>query len=187
MLGLIEDAARAVPMAFQREGDAVLLIGADDVRGDAAPLAGSEYLKLQHDGLIAGRPGIDLDLEVGVQRVVLAVARAGLLASAHDCSRGGLAVALAECCMAGGLGLDAAGLAIEGRRDAALFGEAPSRVVVSAADGTAIERLAREQGVPVARLGAVSGARLRIADEIDAAVEELRAAYEGGLPAALGA
>ena len=186
MLGVIDDVSRVVPMAFQREGVDVLLLGVASLRGDANDLAGSEYLKLFHDGLVAGRPRIDLDLEVRVQRLVLAAARAGLLSSAHDCSRGGLAVALAESCIAGDAGVDASAVAIEGRLDAALFGEAPSRIVVSTADAAAIERLAREHDVPFARLGRVAGVRLRIGAQADVPVADLRAEYEGGLPRALG-
>jgi phosphoribosylformylglycinamidine (FGAM) synthase-like enzyme len=89
-LGLLDDVDAVVPMGFQREGDTVLLLGRD-LHGDVATLAGSEYLKLEHD-LIAGRPVIDLDLEARVQRLVLDLARRRVLASAHDCSRGGLAV-----------------------------------------------------------------------------------------------
>ncbi len=183
VLGLIEDVTRVVPMAFQRDGDAVLLLGGG-LRGHANELAGSEYLKLAH-GLIAGRPRIDLDLEVRLQRLVLEAARRGLLRSAHDCSRGGLAVALAECCIAGGRGLAASAARIEGRLDAALFGEAPSRIVVSTSDSEALAALARERDVPFASLGIVAGDRLVLGDDIDIAVDDLRVAYEEGLPRAL--
>ncbi len=185
-LGLIDDIDRVVPMGFRDEGDEVFVLGIDALRGDATELAGSEYLKLAHDGLVAGQPKIDLDLEVQVQRLCLEAARQGLLKSAHDCSRGGLAVALAKCCIAGDVGLDARGCAIDGRLDAALFDEAPSRIVVSTADRSALESLASDQGVPVVRLGRVGGHRLVVADAIDVPVGELSAAYEGGLSSALG-
>ena len=186
MLGLIEDVSRVVPMAFQEEGNAVFLLGVEALRGDANDLAGSEYLKLAHDGLIAGRPSIDIDLEVRVQRLCREAAGGGLLKSAHDCSRGGLAVALAECCIAGGYGLDAREVAIEGRLDAALFGEAPSRIVVSTVDSDALLALAREQGVPLLPLGSVGGDRLVFGGALDVAVDDLRRSYEEGLPHALG-
>jgi len=186
MLGLIEDVERVVPMGFQDDGDEVYLLGVDALRGDAADLAASEYAKLFHDGLVAGRPRIDLDLEVRVQRVCLDAARRALLKSAHDCSRGGLAVALAESCLAVGHGLDASGVAIGGRVDAALFGEAASRIVASTAVGAALEALARAQGVPLLRLGRVAGERLRFGSYLDVAVADLRREYEEGLPRALG-
>jgi phosphoribosylformylglycinamidine synthase len=185
-LGLIEDVDRVVPMAFQRERDDVVLLGVGALRGDASDLAGSEYLKLCHDGLVAGQPKIDLDLEVRVQRLCLAAARAGLLASAHDCARGGLAVALAECCIEGRIGLAAREVAIEGRLDAAFFGEAPSRIVVSTGDPAALDALAMEHGVPLLRLGRTAGERLVLGDALDMDVASAREAYETGLPAALG-
>ncbi|MCH8994847.1 MAG: phosphoribosylformylglycinamidine synthase subunit PurL [Chloroflexi bacterium] len=186
MLGLLEDAEAVVPMSFQDEGDEVFLLGVAALRGEAADLAGSEYLKELHDGLVAGQPSIDLDLEVRVQRLCLEAARRRLLKSAHDCSRGGLAVALAECCIESGLGLEGSGVVIEGRLDAALFGEAPSRIIVSTAEGEALESLAREQDVPLLRLGRVGGDRLVLGSELAAPIAELRDAYETGLPRALG-
>ncbi len=184
MLGLIQDIERVVPMGFQSEGDAVFLLGGDG-RGEASDLAGSEYLKLLHDGLVAGRPRIDLDLEVRIQGLCLEAARRGLLRSAHDCSRGGLAVALAECCTEGGHGLEGSGVAIGGRLDAALFGEAPSRIVASTADGDALAALASERDVPLAPLGRVGGQRLLLGTALDAAVDDLRRVYEEALPRAL--
>ena len=88
--------------------------------------------------------------------------------------------------MAGGAGFDASGLAIDGRLDAALFGEAPSRIVVSTERRAALESLARERDVPLLHLGRVGGTRLVIGSHVDCAVDALREAYEGGLPQALG-
>ncbi len=186
MLGLIEDVDRVVPMGFQNEDHEVFLLGAAALRGEPADLAGSEYLKVLHDGLVAGQPRIDLDLEGRVQRVCLEAARRGLLRSAHDCSSGGLAIALAECCMQCGCGLDATDAAVEGRLDAALFGEAPSRIVVSTGQAGELASLARESGVPLLRLGSVSGERLVLGSCLDVAIEDLRRGYEEGLPRALG-
>jgi phosphoribosylformylglycinamidine synthase len=130
---------------------------------------------------------------VRVQRLCLEAARRRLLTSAHDCSRGGLAVALAECCtrppdgqVEGGRGLEARDVSIEGRLDAALFGEGASRIIISTAEGEALESLAREQDVPLLRLGRVGGDRLILGSKIDAAVADLHDAYEEGLPRALG-
>ena len=192
MLGLIDNVERALPMAFQAEGDEVFLL-ASELHGHADDLAGSEYLKAMQDGLVAGQPRIDLDLEVRVQKLCLEATQRGLLRSAHDCSRGGLAVALAECCthlpdgqVEGGFGLQAPDVSIEGRLDAALFGEAPSRIVVSTAQGEALAALARERDVPLVRLGRVGGDRLLLGKKLDLPVAELRRAYEEGLPRALG-
>ena len=184
-LGLMENVDQVVPMAFQAEGDQVFLLGIDALHGDAATLAGSEYLRTAHN-LVAGQPRLDLELEVRLQKLCLEAGRTGLLESAHDCSRGGLAVALAECCIDPALGLSAPDVAVSGRLDAALFGEAPSRIVVSTRDGARLEALAAEHDVPCLELGTVSGDRLVLGDVIDVAVADMRDAYEGGLPRALG-
>jgi phosphoribosylformylglycinamidine synthase II len=193
MLGLIEDIDRRCDAPFRRAGDVVALVSgpaaADDagrIVGRAADLAGSEYLKRAH-GLVAGQPAIDLAHEAAVQRCVLAAIRQGLLSSAHDCADGGLAVALAECAVWGEVGLDAAALAVAGRLDAALFGEAQSRIVVSLPPEhlPALERLAAEHGVRLTRLGATGGDRFRLTAHIDLPLAALREALEDGLPQAL--
>src|SRR5262249_40116551 len=107
----------------------------------------------------------------------------GLLSSAHDCSDGGLAVALAECVAWGGLGLNASGWEATGRLDTVLFGEAQSRFVVSFAPaaGRALEQLADEHRVPLTLLGTAGGTRFRLGPSIDLAVNDVIDALEGGL------
>ena len=190
MLGLLDDVARRLTPAIA-EGDEVLLIGAP-LAQPVATLAGSEYLASRHE-LVAGLPAIDLDLEARVQRLVLDANARGLLSGAHDCADGGLAVAIAECCLAGAVGLDARAAEFGPRLDAALFGEAQSRFVVAAPGGearAALQALAAEAGVEAVVLGVAAGtgedARLRLGP-LDAPLSALREAYEGGLPRALGA
>jgi len=185
MLGVIEDVARALTIA-PRSGDTVVLLGAD-VAQPSATLAGSEYLAQLH-GKVAGRPRIDLDLESRVQRLVIEAHARWLLSSAHDCADGGLAVAVSECCIAADAGLDAADVDLGPRLDAALFGEAQSRFVVSVTeeqDLEALRRLAGERQVPFAVLGVVGGDRLQLGP-VDASIADLRAAHEGRLPRILG-
>ncbi len=173
-LGLFEDVAAHVTPGFVAEGDAVVLLGAGEIKGDPGSLAGSEYLELVH-GLVAGRPALDLDLEAAVQRACREAAGRRLLRSAHDCSDGGLAVAIAESCILGGVGarIDAP---IAGRWDAALFGEAQSRIVVSLPPDNLgkLEDLCRETGAPWAVIGAVGGDSL--------VVSRTRRSREGGNP-----
>ncbi|HEY8490726.1 MAG TPA: phosphoribosylformylglycinamidine synthase subunit PurL [Dehalococcoidia bacterium] len=182
MLGVLEDVSQAVGAGFRQEGDAVYLIGG---RWPAHPdhLAASEFLKVHHN-IVAGRPSIDLDLERRVQRLCLESIRNGWAVSAHDCSDGGLAVALAECCMEGGLGLDASLLELGPRLDAALFGEEQSRIVVSLRPEAQVEFIhrANQLGVTVTYLGEVQGDRLRIGGAVDVAVAELTLAYERAIP-----
>jgi phosphoribosylformylglycinamidine synthase len=178
MVGLLEDVERSVPSAFQRQGDVVLLAGEQP---SPAGLAGSEYLRLTRD-LVAGKPQIDLAAEVKLQRFLVAAADVGLLRSAHDIAVGGLAVALAESCIAGGTGAEV-DTKVAG---AALFAETQSSAIVScAADGEQrLTAIAEEFGVTLRRIGYVGSERLRI-DDIDLPIAALRDAYESGLPHAL--
>ena len=183
-VGLLDDARNALGAAFANDGDTVLLLGASPANDGA--LAGSEYLAVEH-GTVAGRPAIDLDAEARLQRLLVALARGRLLSSAHDCSDGGLAVALAESALLGGVGFTGTGDLPDGRWDAALFGETASRAVVSCteADVSCIEAAAREAGVPCVRLGVAGGARFTIPGLLDGPLADLADAFFGGLERAL--
>ena len=208
MLGLIEQVDRCCGMGFRDAGDVVLLLG-DSVTGsdpEIAPdsvslsvlspqssvldpwqLGGSEYLSLAH-GLVAGRPRIALDLELRVQEVVREAVQQGIVKSAHDCSLGGLAVTIAESCIAGGTGIAAWTAPMTGRMDGILFGERQSRVVVSVAPGRLpeLEALARQHAVPYDLLGAVGGDRLIIGDTIDLPLAVAAEVWNTGLERSLG-
>ncbi|MEX0751140.1 MAG: phosphoribosylformylglycinamidine synthase subunit PurL [Dehalococcoidia bacterium] len=178
VVGLLEDADRAVPMGFRDAGDSVLVAGPAPTREG---FAGSEYLRTKQ-GVVAGRPSFDIDAELRVQRFLLDAAEAGLLRSAHDVSTGGLGVAIAECAIHGALGVTS-----HRRFDAvALFSESQSRVVVSCAAGdrAALGAVAARHGVPLEEIGVVGGDRVVLGD-IDVSVDELRDAYESGLPKAM--
>ena len=181
MVGVIEDVERHLTIA-PRAGDSLVLLGAE-LAQPAATLAGGEYQALTL-GRIAGRPVIDLDREGRVQRLVLEAHSAGLLTAAHDCADGGLAVTVAECCLAAAAGIDASAIALGARLDAALFGEAQSRFLVGTRDAVALLALAARAGVPAVVLGVVAGERLRLGP-LDLAIDELREVYEGALPALL--
>jgi phosphoribosylformylglycinamidine synthase len=185
-LGLLEDVDRHASMAFKREGDLVVLLGADGIRGRVGDLAGSEYLEL-YKGLVAGRPRLDLALEAGVQALCRRLIGEGLVSSAHDCSEGGLAVALVESCTAGGLGFTGQ-FSFKGRWDAAFFGEVQSRILVSLLPKalTELQGLARESQVPVAVLGVVGGDWFRAGGILDLPLSDMQAAWGGGLEEALG-
>ncbi|MGE0135626.1 MAG: phosphoribosylformylglycinamidine synthase subunit PurL [Dehalococcoidia bacterium] len=184
MLGIVDEVRRALTIA-PKVGDTLVLVGAPPAQ-PASTLAGSEYLARMH-GAVAGRPHIDLPYEARVQEFVREAHARWLLSAAHDCADGGLAVTAAECCIAAGLGLDAApeedALDLGARLDAALFGEAQSRFVVAVTEHQDLEglrRLAAEFDVPTVALGVVSGDRFRLGP-IDAPIESLREAAEGGL------
>jgi len=190
MVGLIEGRP-PTPSAFQRPGDLVALLG--DLTADPATLGGGTYLAALH-GIVAGRPPrIDLDRERALQRLTLDAIAAGHIRSAHDCSDGGLAVALAECCIWSDFGLDgdmALPLAVDDplAAIALLYGEAPSRIVVSLPPEHWDEMvaLAAAAGLPITRLGTVGGDRLRFAPLLDVPVDELAQAWRGGLARVLG-
>ncbi len=180
MLGLLEQANATCGIGFGAEGDIVGLLG------DTPPeLDGSEYLAVVH-GQVAGAPTIDLEAELAVQTVLRDLIQAGLLASAHDCSDGGLAVAVAESAFAGGIGVDLEAGSPHERDDVTLFGEAPSRIVISATAEAwpDVEHLAAAAGVSVRELGRVGGDRLRLG-RIDVALDEAHRAWDQGLDTAL--
>ncbi len=184
MLGLLDDASGHCTPGLTSDSDEVFLLGTS-LEQPASALAASEYLKLEH-GLVGGRLEIDLDHEARVQRAALAVIRQGLATACHDCSDGGLAVALAEMCLNGGRGLDASAAPAVSRLDAALFGEAQSRILVAvpADKREDLLRIVEAMNVPLAYVGRVDGDRLRLWS-VDLPMAELRDAHEGGLELAL--
>ena len=177
MLGILEDASRAMRSAFETDRREVYLLGAT-LEQQPDTLAGSEYLEAEH-GMVAGLPRIDLEAERRLQQLVLRAHGEGLLASAHDCADGGLAVAVAESAILGNQGFQGV-VHFGGRLDAALFGEAQGRIVVSL-DPSGIERLgelATENGVPHTRLGATTQGDGFTFGPIASTVTALREAYE---------
>ena len=157
-----------------------------DQGADIFALAGSEYLEVIH-GIVAGRPRIDLELEKRVQRCCLRAIGEGIVQSAHDCSDGGLAVALAECSIIGGTGFEGSITQEQNRVDAALFGETPSRIVLSVKPSNAekLEEIAQRYGVPLKPLGAVAGERFTIEGFIDLPQGQIDQAWRKGLEEAL--
>ena len=193
-LGLLEDVRVNVGMGFQNPDDIVLLLGASEPTSDASSLAGSEYIEALH-GLIAGRPTLDIQAEAALQRACRRLATEGVIESAHDCSEGGLAVALAESCIAGGMGVKCsastvlgAKLAASGARwDAILFGEAQSRIVVSLPPErlSALEGICAEESVSWCELGTVSDSTFTIAGAIDLPLSGLESAWRNALESRL--
>ncbi len=158
MVGLLEDVSKHVRMPFRKAGDLVALLG--QTRDE---LGASEFLRT-----IRGRdegpcPEVDLEAEKKLVDLLVALADRGLLASAHDVSDGGLAVAIAESAMQGGLG---ATIVLDGaaRPSTLLFGESTGRAVISFSpeNEAAVRAAAAEHGVPFSAAGWVGGDRLRI-------------------------
>ncbi|MGA2163015.1 MAG: phosphoribosylformylglycinamidine synthase subunit PurL [Solirubrobacteraceae bacterium] len=178
MVGSLPDAARAGRLGFARAGDAIALVGPF-----APSLPASELAKLHGLPLPDGLPEIDLDAVLAAQAAVREAVRAGALSSAHDIAEGGLAVALAECCLAGGVGADvspaAPPVAPERPTDplARLFGEGPGGFVVS---GPREALTALAVRAPLQMLGTVGGGGLTIAtgtETLSATLAELAEAH----------
>lgn len=177
LVGVLDDIADHCTMGFVAEGDAVVLLGRTK-----AELGGSEYLKVVHD-MVAGRPPkVDLvDERLLVELLVTAI-RTGIVRSAHDCSEGGLAVTLAESCIAGGVGARVdAGSTLPGA--VALFAESQARAVVTVAPShfDALKTLAATHATPCVRIGTVGGDRLVIGDHVDVSLGAMREVFETAL------
>lgn len=194
MVGLVETIASVIGLGWRRSGDPLFLLGVapDEANDDRLGLAGSAYQGVIH-GLLSGRPPRpDLALEARVQALVRAGAASGLLASAHDCSDGGLAVALAESCLAVGLGAQIDLSAGAARPERLLFAEGGARIVISVkaeclSAWTALLAGPEGRDVPVTALGTVTDQQrltLSIGDQrmIDTPVEALVQAHEQALP-----
>ncbi len=180
MIGRIDDYGARLQAGFEAEGDFVLLIGSSH-----NDLGGSEYLKVEH-GLVAGRPPeLDLTRERAVGKLMLNAARAGLVRSAHDCSDGGMLIALAECCLLGGIGMRGPAIFAEAplRLDAALFGESPGRFIVTAHSRAMpeLQSLARRHHMEISLLGLTGGDVLELEGQLKVSLAEMREAWEGGL------
>ena len=185
VVGVLEDAGRLATQWFKATGHRIALLGPD-----AVSLGGSEYLWTLH-GRVAGRLApLDLEMERRVQSAVRAAVQAGLVTAAHDCAEGGLAVALAESSVSGTRTGAAVGCDVtveRGRRlDETLFGEGPSRVVVSveAAQQREFEALMAESAIPWRWIGTTGGERLTVRAAghvvVDVAVDRIEHAWRSG-------
>jgi phosphoribosylformylglycinamidine synthase len=164
MVGVVDDVTRSCGMAFRGEGDLIVLVA-----GSPPAIQGSAYLQVLH-GLAAGRPeDVDLARHRRVLSLVRGAVRRGLLSSAHDCADGGAAVAIAESAIAGRIGVQAT-LPTGDRNDTALFGEGPSRFILSLPEDAAgaVFALAGEWEVPLVVLGHTGGERVRLRASGDA-------------------
>jgi phosphoribosylformylglycinamidine synthase len=180
MVGIIDDYNKRLGAGLRAEGDFVMLIGSSH-----NDIGGTEYLKVEY-GAVAGRPpALDMAREKAVNRLILAAAESGYLRSAHDCSDGGMLVALAEACMLGGMGVRCPSLRPESplRMDAALFGESPSRYIVSVPSRAMpeVQSLARRHHVEIALLGLAGGDAIEFEGQFKLSLDELRQAWEGDI------
>ncbi|MBM3495136.1 MAG: phosphoribosylformylglycinamidine synthase II, partial [Armatimonadetes bacterium] len=191
MLGILDDPAKRRGLAFAEEGDAVVLLRADE--DPLGGLGGSEYLAVVHEVELGRPPAMDMEAEIKFQKCLLWAIRQGLIVSAHDCSDGGLAVCLAECAIGGSIGASVLLRYSDWPPlppSAILFGEAQSRAVVTVrgdAHLKRLEKLAADAGIRAQWVGTVGSDRLRISLDgelvVDEDVPELRSVHSGAIPA----
>lgn len=193
MVGVLEDVSKHTTMAFKDEGDIIALLGV--CRNE---LGGSEYLRWQFGLEVGDPPILDWRLEKVVQAVCREGIRRGIVKSAHDCSEGGLAVCLAECCITGEIGafIDLKPVAesakVNDRFSALLFGETASRIVVTVAPDSLqeLQAIAEKQGCPMFVLGKTGGEKLLITlagkELVKEEVRNLKAVWSTALAQKLG-
>ena len=182
MVGVINDLDKFVSAHFKDEGDAVLLIGET-----LEELGGSQYLKIVYNLKKGKPPQLDLDREKLNQEFIQELIKKSLIKSAHDLSEGGLAVALAESCIVDEGNMLGAKIKCDLgdiRKDAFLFGESQSRILVSCSPSAlpAIESLAKQKKVPVYNIGHVGGDRLVVNDLLDLRIEKLSKVWRSAIP-----
>jgi len=182
MVGLIQDTDHITTQGFKNEGDVIVLLGETK-----AELGGSEFQKVMH-GVVEGRPPhLDLETEKRLHAGVLAAIREGLIASAHDLSEGGLAAAVAESSISGGLGADVNFLT-ELRADHALFSESQSRILLSCRPEKqgALIALLQEKNVQAEVIGTVTGTNVKVdingKPAVQASISELRQVWKDAIP-----
>ena len=180
-VGILENVDHCLSSGFKNSGDHVFLLGTHELAGDSSNLAGSEYLAFIHQ-MVIGRPKIDLEAEFKLQKLLVELAKDQSINSAHDCSEGGMIVAIAEMAILGGIGVDL-DFKMTGRWDAALFGENQSLVVITAPPDEIKNTLDTVErfGVPFLEIGIVGGNRFFYSNGIDLSIVELTQHYMDGL------
>ncbi len=182
MVGLIADVKHITTQWFKQDGDVVFLLG-----NNSSAIGASEYLHTVH-GMTRGEvPPLDLKFEKHLQDGLLAAIMRGWIRSAHDCADGGLAVALAECCVSNREQQTGAVLTLKDdlRPDELLFGETQSRVVISCAreSASSVQEFFDKLKLPCTQIGTVGGDRLVINDLVDLPLERMDAAFFDAMPA----
>ncbi len=183
MVGIIENVDKAVRSNFQQEGDRIILLGKT-----APDLGGSEYLYHLHQVIAGDAPALDLDLEKRTQDCIREAIDRGWIHSAHDCSDGGLAVALAECCISDNRsGFGAVVNLKQGDLHTTdlLFAETPSRIILSVPVKHVDDlfALAASMEVYAKDIGKVGSNHLKIDGLIDLDLAKMQEVYFSSLPA----
>lgn len=191
MVGIIDDISNFVTPWFKNEGDLIILLGETKEE-----IGGTDYLEVILHQERGYPPSLDLVEEKKLQSVCLTAIQEGLVASAQDCSEGGLAVTLAECCMMSPDRNTGASISLDlgkMRSDAVLFGESQSRIILSLPKSNlnAVEKIAHSKGVPFQVIGSVGGEHLEVSfinnEKADVpviyqSIQEMKKLWETALP-----
>ena len=177
MLGIVEDKKHITSLAFKGKSDLIYLLGKCE-----NDISSSEYLASFHGMKESPAPNFDLDVEYELQQTIIKLIRAGVVESAHDIADGGLFITLLESAMYKNLGFDITSCC-EVRVDAFLFGEAPSRVVVSVCETTEGKflDLLKNSHTPYMLLGHVTKGDIRIDDISFGDIAEYKELYDNSL------
>jgi len=181
MVGLVEDISHITTQTFKDDGDAILLVGENKNE-----LGASEYLHALFNQTKGKVPPIDLEYEKNLQSALLAAIQKGIVKSAHDCSEGGLAVAVSECCISERENMVGASIKIsdEIRSDCLLFGETQSRVILSCGSKNENELIVHfeKHGISCKNIGTTGSDRLSINDMISVDLKKMAEAFFNALP-----
>jgi phosphoribosylformylglycinamidine (FGAM) synthase-like enzyme len=178
MLGVLDDYRLLVRTGFPSAGLPIYLLGST-----LPELGGSEFADRILDKVTGRPPALDLEAESRLHRLLQECARRDVLGSAHDVSEGGMAVALAECAMSGGVGFTV-GLTGSLARHVELFSESASRAIVTPRPGRegTLEDLSSFHDVPLTRLGLTGGSRLRFEHALEVELSDAVVVFEGAIP-----
>lgn len=181
MVGLIDDVAHITTQCFKNENNSILLVGKNKEE-----LGTSEYLNTVFKQTKGTVPAIDLEFEKRLQETLLTAIQSGLVESAHDCSEGGLAVALAECCISDKNNMIGATVNLTDsiRTDTLLFGESQSRVIISCTpdnESRLVEHFSKSN-IPCTVFGTTGTDKLTINDLIKADINDLADSFYNALP-----
>jgi phosphoribosylformylglycinamidine synthase subunit PurL len=180
VLGVHDDVRRRVASGFGTDGGSIVLLGAT-----RAEFGGSLWAWVTHRHLGGRPPLVDFAAEMALARVMAAAADRGLLTAAHDLSDGGLAVALAEACLTGGVGCQ---VTLPGDPFTLLFSESAGRAVVAVRPGAEAEfaTLCAQEDLPAFVIGATGGTSLEVSEAFEIPLADLAAVHRAVLPGLFG-
>ena len=177
MLGIVEDKKHITSLAFKGKSDLIYMIGKSE-----NDISSSEYLASYHAVKESSTPNFDLDVEYDVQQTITNLIRSGVIESAHDVADGGLFTALLESSFTNNVGFEIVSSS-EVREDAFLFGEAPSRVIVSVTEigEDAFLDVLKDSSTPFMLLGHVTKGRIAVDEKNFGMIDEYKSIYNNSL------